>query len=117
MTQKLHPVSVSAAQAFVEEQNKVTMPYLEGCAVRARFQQRLTELYDYPKYSCPYKRGSRYPTDSRPEPQLEPQGLRSLVLVTVERLRFPLQTKTFNPTLLQQKETMSDHQVRSSDLR
>uniref|UniRef100_A0A3Q2EA85 Prolyl endopeptidase n=1 Tax=Cyprinodon variegatus TaxID=28743 RepID=A0A3Q2EA85_CYPVA len=46
--------------AFVEEQNKVTMPYLEGCAVRARFQQRLTELYDYPKYSCPYKRGSRY---------------------------------------------------------
>lgn len=46
--------------AFVEEQNQLTMPYLEKCAVRARFQQRLTELYDYPKYSCPYKRGSRY---------------------------------------------------------
>ncbi|XP_020508094.2 prolyl endopeptidase [Labrus bergylta] len=46
--------------AFVEEQNKVTMPYLEQCAVRAQFQQRLTELYDYPKYSCPYKRGNRY---------------------------------------------------------
>ncbi|KAK5607444.1 hypothetical protein CRENBAI_021192 [Crenichthys baileyi] len=46
--------------AFVEGQNKVTMPYLEKCAIRPRFQQRLTELYDYPKYSCPYKRGSRY---------------------------------------------------------
>ncbi|XP_013889177.1 prolyl endopeptidase [Austrofundulus limnaeus] len=46
--------------AFVEEQNKVTMPYLENCAVRSRFQQRLTELYDYPKYSCPYKRATRY---------------------------------------------------------
>lgn len=47
-------------QAFVEEQNKVTMPYLERCAVRPQFHQRLTELYDYPKYSCPYKRGKRY---------------------------------------------------------
>ncbi|KAM4550110.1 prolyl endopeptidase isoform 2-T2 [Fundulus diaphanus] len=46
--------------AFVEQQNQLTMPYLESCGVRARFQQRLTELYDYPKYSCPYKRGSRY---------------------------------------------------------
>ncbi|XP_053302042.1 prolyl endopeptidase [Pleuronectes platessa] len=45
---------------FVEEQNKLTMPYLEQCAVRPRFHQRLTELYDYPKYSCPYKRGKRY---------------------------------------------------------
>uniref|UniRef100_A0A8B9JPS7 Prolyl endopeptidase n=1 Tax=Astyanax mexicanus TaxID=7994 RepID=A0A8B9JPS7_ASTMX len=47
-------------KAFVEEQNKLTMPFLENCEVRAQFQQRLTELYNYPKYSCPYKRGSRY---------------------------------------------------------
>ncbi|XP_035039342.2 prolyl endopeptidase-like [Hippoglossus stenolepis] len=46
--------------AFVEEQNELTMPYLEQCAVRPQFHQRLTELYDYPKYSCPYKRGKRY---------------------------------------------------------
>uniref|UniRef100_H2SNL2 Prolyl endopeptidase n=2 Tax=Takifugu rubripes TaxID=31033 RepID=H2SNL2_TAKRU len=46
--------------AFVEEQNKLTMPFLEQCAVRDGFRQRLTELYDYPKYSCPYKRGNRY---------------------------------------------------------
>ncbi|CAN9504226.1 unnamed protein product [Ophioblennius macclurei] len=47
-------------KAFVEEQNKLTMPYLEQCAVRPQFQQRLTDLYDYPKYSCPFKRGKRY---------------------------------------------------------
>ncbi|KAF7665443.1 hypothetical protein LDENG_00139290 [Lucifuga dentata] len=46
--------------AFVEEQNKLTMPFLEKCAVQPKFHQRLTELYDYPKYSCPYKRGDRY---------------------------------------------------------
>lgn len=53
-------LTVLVFQAFVEEQNKLTMPYLEQCAVRAQFHQRLTELYDYPKYSCPYKRGKRY---------------------------------------------------------
>ncbi|KAI4885729.1 hypothetical protein NFI96_002900, partial [Prochilodus magdalenae] len=46
-------------KAFVEEQNKLTMPFLEKCEVKAQFQQRLTELYNYPKYSCPYKRGNR----------------------------------------------------------
>ncbi|ROL52961.1 Prolyl endopeptidase [Anabarilius grahami] len=45
---------------FVEEHNKLTMPFLEECAVKERFHQRLTELYNYPKYSCPYKRGKRY---------------------------------------------------------
>lgn len=47
-------------KAFIEEQNKLTMPFLEQCTVRAQFHQRLTELYDYPKYSCPYKRGERF---------------------------------------------------------
>lgn len=58
-------------KAFVEEQNKLTMPFLEQCAVRDRFRQRLTELYDYPKYSCPYKRGNRYgPNWSCSQPKL-----------------------------------------------
>lgn len=48
-----------ALQMFVEEQNKLTMPFLEECAVKEQFHQRLTELYNYPKYSCPYKRGKR----------------------------------------------------------
>ena len=43
----------------MEEQNKLTMPYLEQCTIRSQFKQRLTELYNYPKYSCPYKRGDR----------------------------------------------------------
>ncbi|XP_033831350.1 prolyl endopeptidase-like [Periophthalmus magnuspinnatus] len=47
-------------KAFVEAQNKVTMPFLEKCRVRKKFQERLTELYDYPKYSTPFRRGDRY---------------------------------------------------------
>ncbi|XP_064846650.1 prolyl endopeptidase-like [Oncorhynchus masou masou] len=47
-------------QAFVNAQNQLTLPYLERCEVRDLFKERMTELYDYPKYSCPFKRGSRY---------------------------------------------------------
>uniref|UniRef100_A0AAV2KF24 Peptidase S9A N-terminal domain-containing protein n=1 Tax=Knipowitschia caucasica TaxID=637954 RepID=A0AAV2KF24_KNICA len=46
-------------QAFVAAQNQLTVPFLEQCEVRELFKERMTELYDYPKYSCPFKRGSR----------------------------------------------------------
>lgn len=47
-------------KAFVDAQNQITMPFLEKSSVREKFKERMTELYDYPKYSCPYKRGRRY---------------------------------------------------------
>lgn len=45
---------------FVEAQNKLTYSVLEKCEARAKFNSRLTELFDYPKYGCPFKRGNRY---------------------------------------------------------
>ncbi|CAL1583695.1 unnamed protein product [Knipowitschia caucasica] len=47
-------------KAFVEAQNNLTMPFLEKCKIREKFHERLTELYDYPKYSTPFRRGNRY---------------------------------------------------------
>uniref|UniRef100_A0A7M4DXP4 Prolyl endopeptidase n=1 Tax=Crocodylus porosus TaxID=8502 RepID=A0A7M4DXP4_CROPO len=47
-------------KAFVEAQNKLTMPFLEQCPVRGLFKERMTELYDYPKYSCHFRKGRRY---------------------------------------------------------
>ncbi|XP_055512409.1 prolyl endopeptidase-like [Leucoraja erinacea] len=47
-------------KAFVEAQNQLTMPFLESCRVRKRLQERMTELFDYPKYSCPCRKGKRY---------------------------------------------------------
>ncbi|KAK2533832.1 Prep [Columba livia] len=47
-------------KAFVEAQNKLTVPFLEQCPVRGLFKERMTELYDYPKYSCHFKKGKRY---------------------------------------------------------
>ena len=45
---------------FVDAQNKITMPYLEGCSTRNVFHETLTDLYNFPKQSCPYKRGSKW---------------------------------------------------------
>ncbi|KAF7472454.1 Hypothetical predicted protein [Marmota monax] len=47
-------------QAFVEAQNKITVPFLEQCPIRGLYKERMTELYDYPKYSCHFKKGKRY---------------------------------------------------------
>lgn len=48
------------ARAFVEAQNALTVPYLERCSMRESIKERLTKLWDYPKYSCPFRRGDRY---------------------------------------------------------
>lgn len=45
---------------WVEAQNKVTFDYLESIPERDRIRKRLTELWDYEKYSSPFKAGGRY---------------------------------------------------------
>ena len=47
-------VSVSPAVAsWVEAENKVTFAYLEKIPFRQKIKERLTQLYNYPKYSAP----------------------------------------------------------------
>jgi prolyl oligopeptidase len=48
------------ARAWVEEQNKLTFGLLEECDYRGKIHDRLKEVYNYPKYSCPFKRGDRF---------------------------------------------------------
>ena len=47
-------------KSWVEEQNKVTFSYLEQIPYRNKIKQRLTEIWNYPKYSQPFKAGSNY---------------------------------------------------------
>ncbi|KAG8522101.1 Prolyl endopeptidase [Galemys pyrenaicus] len=53
-------VDILFSKAFVEAQNKITVPFLEQCPIRGLYKERMTELYDYPKYSCHFKKGKRY---------------------------------------------------------
>ncbi|BDU69171.1 prolyl endopeptidase [Geothrix oryzae] len=47
-------------KAWVEAQNKVTFGYLEQIPARAKIQERITRLWDFEKFSAPFKRGKRY---------------------------------------------------------
>jgi len=46
--------------AWVEAQNAATADYLAKVPARESIKARLTGLWDYPRYSVPQKRGSRY---------------------------------------------------------
>lgn len=47
-------------KVWVEAQNKVTFGYLQEISPRENIKQRLTKLWDYEKYSIPFKEGNRY---------------------------------------------------------
>ncbi len=44
-------------KAFVTQQNELTQSYLAEMPNRATLQERLTQLWDYPKYQTPEKKG------------------------------------------------------------
>jgi prolyl oligopeptidase len=45
---------------WVEDQNRATFSYLEKIPFRGRLRQRLEQLYNYPKYGQPFRRGDLY---------------------------------------------------------
>ena len=47
-------------KSWVEAQNKVTFAYLNQIPQRAKIKARLTELWNYEKYSAPFKVGDKY---------------------------------------------------------
>jgi prolyl oligopeptidase len=45
---------------WIQAENNVTFAYLEKIPYRERIRQRITEIYNYPKYSSPYRAGDYY---------------------------------------------------------
>ncbi len=45
---------------WVAAQNRVTFDYLDKLPMRARFKERITELWNYPKVDLPVREGGRY---------------------------------------------------------
>src|SRR3989442_503336 len=56
----LEDVDSPETRSWVEAQNRVTFGYLEQISERERIRRRLTQLWDYPKYGAPFKKGGRY---------------------------------------------------------
>lgn len=51
--------SAETAQ-WVEAQNRVTFSYLEQIPFRKKLQERMEQVYNYPKYSLPFRKGEHY---------------------------------------------------------
>lgn len=47
-------------QAYVEKQNEISKPFLDSCKEWKVLNEKLTKRWNFPKYSCPFKHGSRY---------------------------------------------------------
>lgn len=47
-------------QEWIESQNRITSDYLSKIPQREAIKRRMTELWNYEKYSAPLKRGNRY---------------------------------------------------------
>ncbi|GAB4832981.1 hypothetical protein Ancab_007002 [Ancistrocladus abbreviatus] len=45
---------------FVDSQVKLTESVLKTCNAREKIRERITELFDHPRYSAPFKRGDKY---------------------------------------------------------
>jgi len=47
-------------KVFVDAQNAISQPYIQGCPVKEDISKSLTSLWNYPKYGVPRKQGQRY---------------------------------------------------------
>lgn len=56
----LEDIDSDETRAWIESQNRLTYGYLDGLPFRAKIRQRMTELWDYEKYTAPIQRGGRY---------------------------------------------------------
>ncbi|KAL1552457.1 prolyl oligopeptidase [Salvia divinorum] len=45
---------------FVEEQNKLMESVLSKCETRQKLSEKLTEVYDFPRYDAPFRAGDHY---------------------------------------------------------
>ena len=47
-------------EAWVTAENKVTFGYLEQIPFRSKIKDRLNDIFNYPKYSSPFRVGEYY---------------------------------------------------------
>lgn len=52
--------NAEATKSWVKEENKVTFDYLATIPIRDRVKKRLEKLWDYPKYSSPFKKNGYF---------------------------------------------------------
>ncbi|ENN74169.1 hypothetical protein YQE_09142, partial [Dendroctonus ponderosae] len=47
-------------RSFVNAQNEISRPYLENCPYKDSIRSRITQLWDFMRFSVPFKHGNKY---------------------------------------------------------
>ena len=47
-------------KAWVQEENRVTFDYLSKIPFRDKIKKRIEEIWNYPKYGAPFRKGDAY---------------------------------------------------------
>ncbi len=56
----LEDLDAPETEAWIQAQNQVTFAYLDQIPSREQIKERLTKLWNYERYSAPFKEGDRY---------------------------------------------------------
>lgn len=56
----LEDPDANETKQFVDDQNALTRPFLEGCVYKNKIKENITKLWNYPKYSVPFRYGKYY---------------------------------------------------------
>jgi prolyl oligopeptidase len=56
----LEDLDAPETEAWIQAQNQVTFAYLDQIPFREKIKERLTKLWNYERYSAPFKEGDRY---------------------------------------------------------
>ncbi|KAG0587625.1 hypothetical protein KC19_2G178800 [Ceratodon purpureus] len=56
----LEDPKAEGTQVFVKNQVQLTKSVLSTCDTQEKLRERITASYDYPKFSCPYRRGNKW---------------------------------------------------------
>src|SRR5688572_31573868 len=57
---ELENTDSEATKKWIEAENKLTFDYLAGIPERKKIQEKLTALWNYEKYTVPFREGGRY---------------------------------------------------------
>lgn len=60
ITYRLEDPDAEEAKEFVQKQVALTESVLGKCETRGKLRQKITELFDHPRYTVPFKRGNKY---------------------------------------------------------
>lgn len=57
---RLEDPDAKEVKEFVQKQVKLTDSVLEKCETREKLREKITKLFDHPRYDAPFRRGDKY---------------------------------------------------------